>query len=83
MNDAGGMKITLLAFGPLAETLNWKRHELTVPHSTKIDAVLRILEIDEWKSQGLLVAINGLRCGFEAELGQGDELALLPPVSGG
>ena len=83
MNDAGGMKITLLAFGPLAETLNWKRHELTVPHSTKIDAVLRILEIDEWKSQGLLVAINGLRCGFEAVLCQGDELALLPPVSGG
>ena len=83
MNDAGGIEITLLAFGPLAETLNWKRHELTVPHSTKVDAVLQILETDEWKSHGLLVAINGLQCSFEAELARGDQLALLPPVSGG
>ncbi len=40
-----GDEITLLAFGPLAETLNWKRYELTVPHSTKVDAVLRILKL--------------------------------------
>ena len=83
MNDAGGMNITLLAFGPLAETLNWKRHELSLPYSTKIDPVLQILAIDDWKNRGLFVAINGLQCEFDTELVDGDELAFLPPVSGG
>ena len=83
MNDAGGMNITLLAFGPLAETLNWKRHELSLPYSTKIDTVLQILAIDDWKNRGLFVAINGLQCEFDTELVDVDELAFLPPVSGG
>jgi molybdopterin converting factor small subunit len=83
MNDAGGMKISLLAFGPLAEILGWKRHQLTVQSPSKIEDVLKVLSIREWSERGLVVAINGLQSDLSTELTDGDELAFLPPVSGG
>jgi molybdopterin synthase sulfur carrier subunit len=83
MNDAEGMNITLLAFGPLAESLGWKRHQLTLQSPSKIEDVLGILSIVEWSERGLVFAINGLQQEISAELNDGDELAFLPPVSGG
>jgi molybdopterin converting factor small subunit len=83
MKDAGGIEISLLAFGPLAETLGWKRHNLALQSSSKIEDVIHILSISEWSERGLVVAINGLQCEISTELKDGDELAFLPPVSGG
>jgi len=83
MKDAEGMEITLLAFGPLAEVLGWKRHKMTLQFSSKVEDVLEILAVHEWSERGLLLAINGQQCEKNAELNHGDELALLPPVSGG
>tara|TARA_B110000967_G_scaffold190724_1_gene215688 strand:+ start:399 stop:650 length:252 start_codon:yes stop_codon:yes gene_type:complete len=83
MKDAGGIEISLLAFGPLAETLGWKRHNLALHSSSKIEDVIHILSISEWSERGLVVAINGLQCEISTELKDGDELAFLPPVSGG
>jgi len=83
MKDAGGIEISLLAFGPLAETLGWKRHNLALQSSSKIEDVIHMLSISEWSERGLVVAINGLQCEISAELKDGDELAFLPPVSGG
>jgi molybdopterin converting factor small subunit len=36
-----------------------------------------------WLENGLTVAINGDRCDIQNILSNGDEIALLPPVSGG
>tara|TARA_B110000902_G_scaffold8922_1_gene10942 strand:+ start:192 stop:443 length:252 start_codon:yes stop_codon:yes gene_type:complete len=83
MKDAGGIEISLLAFGPLAETLGWKRHNLALQSSSKIEDVIHMLSISEWSERGLVVAINGLQCEISTELKDGDELAFLPPVSGG
>ena len=83
MNDAQSIRITLLAFGPLAEVLGWKRHQLTLKLFTKIEDVLGILSILEWSDRGLVFAINGLQQEMSAELNDGDQLAFLPPVSGG
>jgi len=83
MNDAEGFEISLLAFGPLAEALGWKRHKLTLQSPSKIEDVLRILSIHEWSERGLVFAINGLHREISTELTDGDELAFLPPVSGG
>ena len=83
MNDAQGMQITLLAFGPLAESFGWKRHQLTLKISSKIEDVIDILSILEWSERGLVFAINGRQQEISAELKNGDELAFLPPVSGG
>jgi len=41
------------------------------------------LGIENWLQNGLKVAINGEMADFEATVSPGDELALLPPVSGG
>lgn len=83
MNDAQSMRITLLAFGPLAEELGWKRHQIMLQSLSKIEDVLGILSILEWSERGLVFAINGLQQEMSAELNDGDELAFLPPVSGG
>lgn len=83
MNDAETMEITLLTFGPLAEALGWKRHRMELQSPAKIEDVLRILAVLEWGERGLVLAVNGIQSEKNTELNHGDELALLPPVSGG
>ncbi len=41
------------------------------------------LGLEEWLNNGLKIAINGEMCDLDSQLSAGDELALLPPVSGG
>ena len=41
------------------------------------------LGVDNWLNQGLAVSLNGQRVGEDQPLSEGDEIALLPPVSGG
>ena len=36
-----------------------------------------------WLSQGLMVSINGNKVSEDEPVSDGDEIALLPPVSGG
>ena len=45
--------------------------------------VLEELGLDEWLSKGLMLNINGVRVGEDEPVNDGDEIALLPPVSGG
>tara|TARA_B100000902_G_C27256703_1_gene888267 strand:+ start:1079 stop:1330 length:252 start_codon:yes stop_codon:yes gene_type:complete len=83
MNDGEVIEITLLAFGPLAEVLGWKRHQITLQNQHNMNQVLHILNLEGWKEKGLIVALNGIHCNLDTELNNGDEVALLPPVSGG
>ena len=83
MNDGGVMEVTLLAFGPLAEIVNWKRQQITVENNQTVTQILHILKIEDWIEKGLIVARNGIHCELDTHLENGDELALLPPVSGG
>ncbi len=83
MNEGKEMSITLLAFGPLAETMGWKRQEISIPQPNDVEGVLHLLGLAEWKERGLVTAINGSQCEMSNPLSHGDELALLPPVSGG
>jgi molybdopterin converting factor small subunit len=83
MNDKAVIGITLLAFGPLAEELGWKRHHLTLENQDNIGQILQRLGLEQWKDKGLITALNSIHCDLDAELKDGDELALLPPVSGG
>jgi len=41
------------------------------------------MDLVEWISFGLSVAIDGNRCAVDTVVLDGAELALLPPVSGG
>ena len=48
-----------------------------------IEDIVHALDMQHWIGQGLAVALNGERCPLDIHPQQGDEVALLPPVSGG
>lgn len=77
------MNIIVLAFGPLAETLGWRRKEIQTKQGATVQDILVLLEYIGDRSMSLLVAVNGQQCETSHQLLDGDELALLPPVSGG
>jgi molybdopterin converting factor small subunit len=54
-----------------------------VGHNTTVRQLVVNLGLEEWIAFGLSVAVNGERCSMDKELLQGQEVALLPPVSGG
>ena len=47
MNDKAVIGITLLAFGPLAEELGWKRHHLTLENQDNIGQILQRLGLEQ------------------------------------
>ena len=77
-----GEYITVLSFGPLAENLGRTR-SICVSGEMICRQIIIELGIEDWLQNGLKVAINGEMADFEATVSPGDELALLPPVSGG
>jgi len=84
MGDSDGVvTVTVLAFGQLAEHLGGRTHERSLEPGTSIRTLVIELGLQQWIDFGLSVAINGQRCTLDAALGSGDEVALLPPVSGG
>ena len=54
-----------------------------VKENLSIEDIVRELELGHWIGQGLAVALNGERCPVDVHCQRGDEVALLPPVSGG
>ena len=75
--------IRVLLFGPLGEQQGASEVVLEInPDSTPLDVVHR-LGMDRWLEAGLRCAIDSKFCELSEPLGAADELALLPPVSGG
>jgi len=77
------VSISILAFGQLSERLGGREHTHQLPAGSTVRMLLEHLDLDEWITFGLTVAINGERCGVDQKLNANDEVALLPPVSGG
>ena len=74
--------VTVLSFGPLAEVIGRKQQINLNVNSTSHDLIMQ-LGIESWLENGLTIAINGKITNSEIQLLHGDEVALLPPVSGG
>ena len=74
--------ITVLSFGPLAEKLG-RSLSISISATTTCRQIVVRLGISEWLDNGLKVAVNGEMTDLEATVSPGDELAILPPVSGG
>ncbi len=74
--------ITVLSFGPLAEKLG-RNLTITLTAPTTCSQIITRLGISDWLNNGLKVALNGEMTDSDASVSPGDELALLPPVSGG
>ena len=78
------IKLKILVFGPLAEKMGTKEIEVAVDEGCTASALAERLEIREMLSSGLRIAINGkIIDNHEVILGDGNEVAFLPPVSGG
>ena len=74
--------VTIKLFAGLRERAGWSRRELDLPDGARIADVWRELELGA-QPRGLLYALNKGYADKSTELAEGDELALIPPVSGG
>ena len=77
------MQAKVLAFGPLAESLGGREHTVDLLPNSSVRFVLEELGLEDWLNKGLMLNINGVRVGEDEPVNDGDEIALLPPVSGG
>ncbi len=74
--------VSVVAFGPLSEEIP-RRQDIVIEKDSTISDLISTMNIQKWLENGLTIAINGDRCEVNHILIQGDEIALLPPVSGG
>ena len=81
--DSVFMQAKVLAFGPIAEEMGGREHLVDIMPNSSVRFVLEELGLDMWLSQGLMVSINGNKVSEDEPVSDGDEIALLPPVSGG
>ena len=77
------MLISVLAFGPLAETLGGREHSIELPYGSAVRFLIEEMGLEEWITHGMAIAVNGSRVEEDHPLSENDEVALLPPVSGG
>ncbi len=81
------MTVQVLYFGVLKEFFGGERERVELADGAQVSALLEVLrvrcaaEVALWGA--LAVAVNREYAGRETELKEGDEVALLPPVSGG
>jgi molybdopterin converting factor subunit 1 len=81
------MRVRVLLFASLREALGQKQLELELPADATLAELMARLEREHAvvaRHRGkLFVSLNEERAPLETQLGEGDEIALLPPVSGG
>ncbi len=81
------MRLRVLLFAGLREAIGEKELSLELPDASSLGELLAELEglhplLKRYRGR-LLVSVNAERAPLEVELADGDEIALLPPVSGG
>jgi molybdopterin converting factor subunit 1 len=73
------MKVRVRLFAGLRERAGWSEREIEVD---TVDQVWAALDLGE-EPAGLLYAVNQEYADRDRELAEGDEVAVIPPVSGG
>ena len=76
------MKVTVKLFAGLRERAGWSARELELPDGARVKDVWAELELGE-QPRGIHYALNRGYADRSAALAEGDEVALIPPVSGG
>src|SRR5437763_556324 len=81
------MRVRVLFFGMLKDLVGKSVEDIDVPENSSVSDVLALYEslVPRLKESlpSLAMAVNQLYVGPDTPLKTGDELALLPPVSGG
>ena len=76
------MRISVRLFAGLREQAGFRERSLELPDGATVADIWALLELGE-EPAGLLYAVNRGYANRAAELSDGDEVALIPPVSGG
>src|SRR4051812_3281887 len=76
------MVVTVRLFAALRERAGWNRRQLELPDGARIADVWDALELDS-EPPGVAYARNREYAPRDQPLAHGDEIALIPPVSGG
>lgn len=74
--------VTVLAFARYRSLLGFERRTWPVPEPPTLDALLADPAFTDLPREAL-VAVNQAFASRDARLAPGDEVALMPPVSGG
>ncbi len=87
MSGDGAITVRVLLFADLAEAAGRRSMELSLPHGETAGGALaalagRVPAVAE-RQASLGLAVGDRYVGREVVLRDGDELALIPPVSGG
>jgi len=81
------MKISVRLFASLKEKAGTSVISISVPAGTSVEQLLSIIQSENMElkgaTQGVLVAINQEYASSDTIIMESDELALIPPVSGG
>lgn len=81
------MNITVLYFAAVREKLGKKSEDIRIEEGDSLNKVMEILssryEFIAEMDKSLMVAVNRTYCDRDFILRDGDEIALIPPVSGG
>lgn len=56
---------------------------MTIPPNSSVRFLIEEMELDEWLNNSLSISVNDQIVNEDHPLSDGDEIALLPPVSGG
>ena len=83
MSGQGYGSVRVIAFVLLAEFLGSRSPKVPLHNQMSIEDVVFDLGAESWIDKGLIVALNGEHCPLDIHPSNGDEIALLPPVSGG
>jgi MoaE-MoaD fusion protein len=76
------MRVEIRLFAGLRERAGWRAKDVELPAGASVGDVFGVLDLGE-EPPGLLFAVNHAYVERDAALADGDELALIPPVSGG
>ena len=79
---AVAVRVVVKLFAGLRERAGWPQREVDVPEGSLLGDLWPALELGP-EPQGLLYAVNREYAELGRVLAEGDEVALIPPVSGG
>ena len=77
-----GVRVAVKLFAALREQAGLRERELELADGARVDDVWPALGLGE-EPRGLVYAVNRAYVDRDAPLSEGDEVALIPPVSGG
>lgn len=82
--DSGGCTVQVLLFASLRDHAGWSSRLFTLPATMECTAgdIWQLLDLGAWPT-GVRVVVNQSFVGVDHRLQGGDELAFLPPFTGG